>query len=542
LDFSLLLAVWELTLRAVYQLSAQFPGPTAPRDFVTLLLTTDSGLTDNSAQHKDDEKIDGNVPRHYMVVSIPVDHTEAPIRTGIVRGQYESIEMIREIPRPKDSNANGATEPALNPVEWIMITRSDPGGGIPRFMVERGTPSSIAGDAVKFLDWATGKDDFPSDNEAEENEKSFESALIPEVARPLLRHPSSISARSRRLSDNSTFEPSKPNDTGIISSLTTAVRDGLDSYAPEALQPHLPKLIQHSQAGQDDYDDDSTETSSMESFASAEQYTTAPDGLSPSIRSGIDSASSSSIPVPNPSQTTSPQPPAADDAQKRLERETAKLQSRRRQLEERFGRDRDRENARASDAITKGAKDADKARARLERDAHKREAKLARDLRKLDARTAAEQSKAAERARKAADADAVARMARERDQARRVAEVLRQEKDVWRERVGELQRENTMLVARLGKMGEGGRDVLRMVREELAREEDDASSAGGRKRGSSVGSGRSAASAASRAASKLSLATTAGSEASAKSEGTAVPGAGVAREVVERLRGVGRAE
>lgn len=85
-----------------------------------------------------------------MVVSIPVSHPDAPPRTGMVRGYYESIEMIREIPLP-----GGDAE--TNPVEWIMVTRSDPGGGIPRFMVERNVPSSIVQDAVKFLNWACAK-------------------------------------------------------------------------------------------------------------------------------------------------------------------------------------------------------------------------------------------------------------------------------------------------------------------------------------------------------------------------------------------------
>jgi hypothetical protein len=128
----------------VYLLSAQFPGPTSPREFITLLITSDTCLTDAS-------KVGDTIPRHFMVVSIPVNHPDAPPRNGMVRGFYESIEMIREIPLAD------AQDPETNPVEWIMVTRSDPGGGIPRFMVERNVPSSIVQDAVKFLDWACAK-------------------------------------------------------------------------------------------------------------------------------------------------------------------------------------------------------------------------------------------------------------------------------------------------------------------------------------------------------------------------------------------------
>ena len=63
-----------------------------------------------------------------------------------------------------------ADDAESNPVEWIMLTRSDPGGSVPRFMVERGTPSSIVADASKFLDWACSttwmrKSLFPSRQE-----------------------------------------------------------------------------------------------------------------------------------------------------------------------------------------------------------------------------------------------------------------------------------------------------------------------------------------------------------------------------------------
>src|SRR5438045_9369657 len=161
-----------------------------------------------------------------MVVSKPCKHPECPPREGFIRGEYESVEFIREIPSKgkirKSSSAGdiarqnvisslsdmgkeaairnakrtstfpmelGETEgkksdyhtptltptdgekdtseggrrrgrtisfaesrgqgakgelldvphgdeedPELNPVEWIMITRSDPGGNVPRWM------------------------------------------------------------------------------------------------------------------------------------------------------------------------------------------------------------------------------------------------------------------------------------------------------------------------------------------------------------------------------------------------------------------------
>ncbi|ELR10061.1 hypothetical protein GMDG_04462 [Pseudogymnoascus destructans 20631-21] len=199
----------------VYHLSAQFPGPTTPRDFVTMLMTT--------------ERREERGPRQFMIVSKPCIHPQTPVRDGFIRGQYQSVELIREVPvlppptksasmndlaatgqpaKPPNErkraesqasslnrsavvrNANSshpsrtpsedrrqrghtisfagsrgvdgkgeyhdipADDPERNPVEWIMLTRSDPGGSVPRFMVERGTPGSIVADAAKFLNWA----------------------------------------------------------------------------------------------------------------------------------------------------------------------------------------------------------------------------------------------------------------------------------------------------------------------------------------------------------------------------------------------------
>ena len=37
-----------------------------------------------------------SVPRSFQVVSIPVNHPEAPIRKGFVRGRYVSVEEVVE--------------------------------------------------------------------------------------------------------------------------------------------------------------------------------------------------------------------------------------------------------------------------------------------------------------------------------------------------------------------------------------------------------------------------------------------------------------
>ncbi|KAF2665028.1 hypothetical protein BT63DRAFT_428974 [Microthyrium microscopicum] len=489
----------------VYHFSAQFPGPTAPRDFVTLLLTTDSGLSDKSSPHDGGEKIDDFMPKHYMVVSIPVEHPDAPVKSGIVRASYESVEIIREVPR---SDARSKSTPDLldagasrgrargstigfaesrgvsakgeridkhsddemsNPVEWIMITRSDPGGGIPRFMVERGTPGSIAGDAVKFLDWATSKTEFlVEDDEAPEPEllKKVDTLEAPKI--------------SRRISNSSTFEPSGVTDTGIIASLTNVAKD----YIPEGIQNMLPGASNLPVNEEDDDDDDSTETSSVESFASAEQFTTAPDGQEAGP-SGVPTYIRHARDLSTPS-TASIASTEKKEATTRLERELTKLENRRRELDEKFNKSQQAQAEKANEQLSKDQKDVDKIRQRLEKDRQRQERKHAKEVRKLDDKRAAEQRKAEERSRKAAEGDAVTRLTRERDQHRRMAEVLRQENDIWRERVGELQKENTLLVSRVVRL-QGGRELLREIREEI--NADTATS--GNLRASSPASGKS---------------------------------------------------
>jgi hypothetical protein len=456
-----------------------------------------------------------------MVVSIPVNHEEAPPISGLVRARYESVEIIRELPRPEvtsqstpalsnipklgkqerasrdrgstigfaesrgssakgeriDKLDSGSTVP--NPVEWIMITRSDPGGGIPRFMVERGTPAAIAGDAVKFLDWAAAKDVVAVEEEDEDDTQSDVGSLrtVNTLEVPLI---------SRRLSDSSTFEPSQATDTGVISSLTRAVLAGIDHYTPESVSEGLQSVFPHSQANEEDGLGDSTETSSMESFASAEQYTTAPDGVPGGIPEHMrhDRGLSSS--------TTSLGSNVAADKEmeqvdSRLEKELTRLEAKKKELDTRYAKAIEREDAKANDQLSKEQKDADKIRERLERETKKQTERHARELKKLEVKRQREEQKAEEKRKKSAEADVITRITRDRDQAKRIAEVRRQENEVWKERVGDLQRQNTLLVSRVSKL-EGGRELLQEIRADSAAI---SSQLGSKKRSVSPSSGKS---------------------------------------------------
>lgn len=80
--------------------------------------------------------------------------------------------------------ANKSTaHPEQNPVEWIMITRSDPGGSVPRWMVERGTPGGIVRDAEKFFNWAAANHTL-TESSAESSAESTSDA-VPELEKPI---------------------------------------------------------------------------------------------------------------------------------------------------------------------------------------------------------------------------------------------------------------------------------------------------------------------------------------------------------------------
>lgn len=299
----------------VYHLSAQFPGPTTPRDFVTLLITSDTAL-DEAGSTKGNVEEPTSTPRNYMIISKPCDHPDTQPREGFIRGQYESVEFIREVPvdshkgrthfanksegdilpqtqqegeepvtgrrrgktvsnpqsshygksvidEPQNSNLQedkkaieDDDEADMNPVEWIMITRSDPGGTVPRWMVERGTPGSIVGDAVKFLDWACqeetqGDDDGGNLPDAHGNGHIVEEGKGPTglMANQNLSDPGSD---SKEVTHEPSSEPTpkdetqkrptdvEEDDSAQYNGLMSSVTDMVSSYAPQAVRQYLP--------------------------------------------------------------------------------------------------------------------------------------------------------------------------------------------------------------------------------------------------------------------------------------------------------------
>ncbi|KAH7070528.1 hypothetical protein BKA63DRAFT_555633 [Paraphoma chrysanthemicola] len=421
----------------VYLLSAQFPGPTSPREFVTLLITSDNCLTEAS-------KVGDAIPRHFMVVSIPVNHPEAPPRAGMVRGYYESIEMIREIPLA----GAGADEAELNPVEWIMVTRSDPGGGIPRFMVERSVPSSIVQDAVKFLDWACAKgedeavkpvdEDGANDPTIHEPERSFSIAesngIGAGVGTSIVDRPSgSIRRLSQRVEESSEASP------GLFDQLKGTV----GAYIPDGLNP-LQRTISSSSS--------SATSSDADSFASAEQFTTAPDGLP------IDD----SIPTPS---TLSQEEPALTPVDSLHARKMNEIEERKKQLKEKLEQTREKQEKDLANDSQKTQKELEKAAEKHTKERKKQEDKFEKEIRKLEERREKETKKLLLKQQKEADKNQLLKAQRERDEHKQRADISEAENKLLKDQIFELQRENTALVARLGRT-DVGRDILRIVREE----------------------------------------------------------------------------
>ncbi|KAK4986222.1 hypothetical protein LTR50_005451 [Elasticomyces elasticus] len=512
----------------VYQLSAQFPGPTTPREFLTLLVTSDAALTEASAVEVEGGKRKA-LPRHYMVVSRPTKHVDAPERTGYIRGHYESVEMIRELPlnarrsasttnlldlpqSPDRGRTRGSTigfaesrgpsakgerldrheepgranDPELNPVEWIMVTRSDPGGGIPRFMVERGSPGAIAWDTVKFFNWACGKDELP--DSYEDADKQTKASL--QIAETHNASAAGITApqTNGHLAGISTTAPPTPTRQqggrgGIFSALTSAVESyapaPVASYAHSYLHPeqsHEPLSSSNQTPHARDISPDSSDSSSTNSFASAEEgESDAP--VPPAMGSAAASIDNLSL------TSTFSSPESALTSNKNLspqEKEILKISQQRQKLEEKLAKKRTQESEKLKSVQSKEQADIIKARERHEREMKKTEEKHQKELQKLQERKEKEERKLEQKRQKALDRDALAKVTRERDESRNQVDLLRKENQLLKDQVRTLQKENTLLVQRLGRTG--GETAVRAVREEAV---------AGRKRATSMRSNSS---------------------------------------------------
>ncbi|RDW71252.1 hypothetical protein BP6252_07815 [Coleophoma cylindrospora] len=531
----------------VYHLSAQFPGPTAPRDFVTLLITSDQALKPHSESEE-------GIPRHYMVISKPCIHPDAQPRDGFIRGQYESVEFIREIPRspPRKSmsasnllhkhedlgkeailrnaskqhpefsqddsglsrsdsgRARGKTisfaesrgadakgedmdkrrevddENELNPVEWIMITRSDPGGSVPRFLIERGTPGGIVADASKFLNWACAIDlkDLESGGDTENALDKEPSILTKEEPQDfnVNGHLAGLERGDERPSEpppvTNEAEPAMTNDGGIYGMVAGAAGMAGDFIAANVTAKYLPGQFPDSSTTLNDGSASPMRRDSISTVASTSSIGSFTSALShgPISRNGIiDDTTSDKTATSDKTETDSMTRSRASSQQ---DKELQKLEDRKRKLDEKLSKARENEQKKKSEDTQKEADAIKKAEERHERELAKLESKKEKEIAKLEAKRRKDEQKAEEKKRKATEKDEKTRLARELEEIRAEVLVLRKEKDLMRDQIGDLQAENTVLAAKLGRLGPQGEEVLKEARQDVGK--------GGRKRGASL--------------------------------------------------------
>ncbi|KAI5246787.1 hypothetical protein E4T43_02491 [Aureobasidium subglaciale] len=426
------------------QLSAQFPGPTTPREFIALILTSDNALTNKTSQDKH------AIPRHYMVVSKPLTHPDTPDREGYVKGTYESVEMIREIPLhpvPEKAEEAGDEKHELNPVEWIMVTRSDPGGGIPRFMVERGTPGSIAADVSKFLDWACAKGDIPDADADPELQKKTQAADAQQKATPSAPPPAQQPAQQQG---------------GLFASITGAVEAGIEAYAPASVANYTHNYMHP----EDDTSDSSSssDSSSAASFASAKDHHHHDMGDHPSQHPAHDPAaviaSTDSLgAVRSTSSTTLPMGSSPHD------KELRKIDKDRAKIEAKIHKKQDNEAVKLASHREKDPEDIAKYQEKYDAAMLKLKEKREKELAKLEQKREKEITKAQRKRSVQLNKDETNRVAKERDDFRDQVDMLKRENGLLREQMTDLQRENAILVDKVNKLG--GIGALKEIKTEV---------------------------------------------------------------------------
>lgn len=467
----------------MYLLSAQFPGPTTPRDFVTMFLTSDQALSDQSGGVDE-------VPRHFMVISKPCIHPDTAPREGYIRGSYESVEFIREIPVNKkpqksasttnlgstsrnrsssigrkailrnasnnhsklsavdeptgsekasesnndithnDGRARGKTisfessrgrdakgeqvdiprddEEESNPIEWIMITRSDPGGSVPRFMVERGTPGGIVSDASKFLDWACAKEveDFDTDDEAitakdDEDEKVKAHGHKHHHDHNKDLHNYQTNGHLAGLEEESaeTAEQQKPQEEvansggvyGIVAGAAGGAGALLASYAPTMITDHLPSS----------FTTDSTPPNVNGSLRRESVSTISSLSSDITFASALENRDSRTI--DEVLSTRSTESTAETRANALKDKELQKLEEKKRRLDEKLSKAREKESSKKSEDTAKEEEAIRKAEEKHQKEVQKQEEKYKREVEKLEKKKEKEAQKAEERKRKAAE-------------------------------------------------------------------------------------------------------------------------------------------
>lgn len=408
-----------------------------------------------------------------MIVSKPCNHPECPPRQGIIRGQYESVELIREIaaenlaskrslssadlmtdknmaPAVSKAGSNRGDGPPIA-IEWLMVTRSDPGGSVPRFMIEKGTPPGIVNDAGKFLNWVTrnSTDDSNSqEGEGTTQEKGASSGPVSGVKTPAIAkhpadgvepsHPGHHIHQDSNASEDGAWSSNGLYGmiTGALGAATSVVSGGLLRQFG-ALEDHA---SDNSPAEEAEGETSSSDTSSIRSFASAlERSLTHGKGLENDKGSdGVPGSHSE-----GKSQGNQPQ-----------HKELRRLEERRRKLDEKTLKMTERIEKQRQGDKEKDAASLAKVREKHEKEIAKHEAKYKRELRRIEEKREQEERKAEERKKKAAEREERSNLSLEIEKVRVERDVALKQAELLKSQVGELQAQNTMLAAKMGKLSD----------------------------------------------------------------------------------------
>lgn len=314
--------------------------------------------------------------------------------------------------------------------------------------VDRGTPASICADAVKFLDWACQLDE--SSNESPETpvkppvafrRESFTSFASKERFPDVEEGNEDTDPVNRTVPRTMLTQPTPNTPTAPQSGLFASVAGAFSSYAPQTVLNHLPgpqesatapSYVAGNEPG-NDFDDAASSISSL-SFASADSH------LSRELSPESPAASMLS----RSSTTTKPQTAH--------EKELVKLTQRKATLDAKHAATKAKLESQNTTASAKEAAALKKAEEKHEKDMKKQEERYKREVEKIEQRRQREERKAEERKKRASEKDEKEKLRRERDELKEKLEVLEREAEVWQQQVGELQRENTRLVARIGKL------------------------------------------------------------------------------------------
>ena len=332
-----------------------------------------------------------------------------------------------------------------------MITRSDPGGGIPRFMVDRGTPSAMLGDVQKWLDWAT-----------KVNGEEAVGTQVPEKMEAIAAAPAAINMNGETKAvttappvvekprPRSATEPVPQQQEGILSNLTQALGAGIDADAPTTVSTYMHTHTDGTCAFADDrYDHSSSSLSSGDTFMSAEQMRRSSIAEEEPL-----SITKSDSPMCSPQVSlTSLDTPKHQQNHGHHDKEVLKLAKQHRKLDRKLAKKRKDEEERLRRACESGSSEQVKAKERHDRQVKKSEEKHRRKIEKLDSREEKKARKAEEKRRKRDERDVVSRITRERDQFRSRIQLLRKESEISHEQVGDLQRKDTAMASRLGLLG-----------------------------------------------------------------------------------------